>query len=298
MSIALFLLDKLVRFQMKRRFQRRPDIMLLRRMMDVMAERPSRVPARVRVGESRLGGVRVEELAPDGADATRAFLYVHGGAFVAGSPVTHRGLTWRLADGLGVTVHAVDYRLAPEHPYPAGLEDVVSAYRALLDGGIDAKRIVVGGDSAGGNLTLALTLAAKQRGLPLPGALVCLSPATDLFEEQESHRSNAKVDAMFDPRLLADVRKRYCPGADPSDPLISPLKGDPTGFPPTLVQCSRDEMLRDDGVRMAARLREAGVPVELDVWPDVFHVWQLSADYLPEGRQAIERIVAFARARA
>jgi len=297
MSLALFFLDKVVRFQMKRRFRQRPDIMRLRRMMDVMAQRPSRVPPHVRVGETRLGGVRVEELAPEGADPTRAFLYIHGGAFVAGSPVTHRGLTWRLASGLGVTVHAVDYRLAPEHPYPAGLEDVIAAYRALLDGGIDAKRIVVGGDSAGGNLTFALTLAARQRGLPLPGALVGLSPATDLFEAQESHRTNADLDAMFDPRLLADVRARYCPGGDSNDPLISPLKGDLKGFPPTLIQCSRDEMLRDDGTRMAARLRDAGVHVELDVWPDVFHVWQLSADYLPEGRQAIERIVAFVRAR-
>jgi acetyl esterase/lipase len=289
MSIQLFFLDKMIRFQMKRRFQRTPDPMLLRRMMKVMERRAPRVPAHVTLGSIELGGVRTETLTPANADERGAVLYIHGGAFLAGSPVTHRGLTWRLADGLGVPLYAVDYRLAPEHRFPAGLDDIVAAYRALLERNVT--KIRVAGDSAGGNLTLALTLKLKSLGLPLPSALVCLSPVTDLAAHFESHESNARSDAMFDARLLPLVAPIYC--ADPSDPLVSPLRGDVSGFPPTLIQCSAIELFRDDGVKMADALRAAGVVVELDVWPAVYHVWQLSADILPEGRRAIEKIIAF-----
>jgi acetyl esterase/lipase len=278
---------------MKRRFQRNPDPMLLRRMMKTMERRAPRVPPHVTLGSIELGGVRTETLTPANADEKGAVLYIHGGAFLAGSPVTHRALTWRLADALGVPVYAVDYRLAPEHRFPAALDDIVAAYRALLERGVS--KIWVGGDSAGGNLTLTLTLKLKALGLPLPAALVCLSPVTDLAGEFESHRANAKSDAMFDARLLPLVAPIYC--ADAADPLVSPLRGDVSGFPPTLIQCSAIELLRDDGVKMAEKLSNAGVTVELDVWPGVYHVWQLSADILPEARRAIEKIVAFLKRR-
>ncbi len=291
MSIQLFLIDKVIRFQMKRRFRRNPDVMLLRPMMRAMERRAPRVPAHVAVTSMKLGDVRTEKLTPANADTSGAVLYIHGGAFIAGTPVTHRALTWRLAAGLSVPVYAVEYRLAPEDPFPAGLEDIVAAYRALLELGVS--RIFVAGDSAGGNLTLSLTLKLKALGLRLPHALVCLSPATDLVGHLESHRTNAESDAMFDPRLLPLVAPLYCPKGDPADPLVSPLRGDVSGFPPTLIQCSAIELLRDDGVKMAEKLREAGVVVELEVWPAVYHVWQLSADVLPEARRAIDKILSF-----
>ncbi len=298
MSIQLFLLDKVLRFMMKRRFRRNPDVMLLRPMMKAMERRAPRVPAHVSVTSIELGRVRTEKLTPANADEQGALLYLHGGAFVAGSPVTHRALTWRLSEGLAVPVYAVEYRLAPENPFPAALDDIVAAYRALLERGVAPARLFVAGDSAGGNLTLTLTLKLKALGLPLPAALVCLSPATELVAVLESHRTNAKRDAMFDPRLLPLVAPLYAPKADPTDPLVSPLRGDVSGFPPTLIQCGERELLRDDGVKMAERLREAGVDVELEVWPDVFHVWQLSADDLPEARRAIEKILSFLKRRS
>src|SRR4029077_4032295 len=126
-----------------------------------------------------------------------------------------------------------------------------------------------------------------------PGALFCLSPATDLAGGLESHRGNRRTDAMFVPEMFASVARHYCPGQDASEPLISPLRGDPSGFPPTLFQCSDGEMLRDDSVRMAERLKAAGVETELEIWPKVFHAWQIAADIVPESRKAIDKIAAF-----
>jgi len=298
MSIQLFFLDGLIRFTMKRRFKRNPDVMELRDIMQDMGKRrPAPLPAHIKRDARSLGGVAAERLRTDNADMSRAILYIHGGGFVGGEPASHRALTWRLADKTATPVYSVDYRLAPEFPFPAGLDDCVTAYRGLLDSGIAASSIVIGGDSAGGNLTLATALKLKMLGLPQPAGLVCLSPATSIGTHLPSHSSNGRSDAMFVPAMFDTLTKAYCPGRDPSDPLISPLRGDVRGLPPTLIQCSGAEMLRDDGVQMAAKMREAGVDVTIEVWPGVFHVWQLMADVLPEGRRAVEVIAAFIRKR-
>jgi acetyl esterase/lipase len=290
MSIQLFVLDKILRVAVKRRFRKRPDVMELRAIMQEMPLRPA--PRRVIVDTVSLNGVATERLRTASANEKRALLYIHGGGFVAGVPGNHRPLTWRLADKLGVPVYAIDYRLAPEHPFPAALEDCVAAYRALLETELKPSAIVIAGDSAGGNLTLATALKLKTLGLPQPAALVCLSPATD-WEEKPSRLSNIGSDAMFVPAVFATVPAAYCPGRDAHDPLISPLRGDLAGLPPTLIQCSGAEMLRDDGVFMAQKLNAAGVAATLEVWPGLFHVWQVMADFLPEGRRAIDAIVAF-----
>lgn len=297
MSIQLFFVDKMLRFAIKRRFRKAPDIMTLRVIMEEMAQQARPAPAPVEISSVDLGGVRAEKLAVPGADESRALLYIHGGGFVAGVPANHRPLTWRLAMQTKVPVYAVDYRLAPEHVFPAGLDDCVTAYRALLDKGIAPEHIAIGGDSAGGNLTLTTALKLKQDGVALPACLVCLSPVTDLAEPAPSHVANANADAMFDARTFETVIAAYCPNTDPYDPLVSPLRGDAGGLPPTLFQCSRDEMLRDDSVRMAEKMKAAGVETELEVWPKVFHVWQVTADILPEGRKAIEKIAGFLRTR-
>jgi len=290
MSVQLFVLDKILRVAVKRRFRKRPDVMELRAIMLEMPLRPA--PRHMIVDAISLNGVAAERLRGANADEKRALLYIHGGGFVAGVPGNHRPLTWRLADKLGVPVYAVDYRLAPEHPFPAGLEDCVAAYRALLQTGLSPSAMVIAGDSAGGNLTLATALKLKALGLPQPSALVCLSPATD-WDETPSRRSNVRADAMFVPAMFATVPAAYCPDCDTSNPLISPLRGDLAGLPPTLIQCSGAEMLRDDGVFMAQKLTAAGVAATIEVWPGVFHVWQAMADILPEGRRAIDAIVAF-----
>ena len=294
MSIQLFFIDKLLRVAVKRRFRRNPDVMELRAIMDEMPPRPA--PGHVFVEITTLGGIRAERLRTEGANEAKAILYIHGGGFVAGVPGNHRPLTWRLADRIGVPVYVIDYRLAPEHPFPAALEDCVAAYRGLLDKGIAAKSIIVAGDSAGGNLTLVTALKLKELGIEQPAALICLSPVTDM-EGFESRRSNIRGDAMFTPEMFPTLKPLYCPDADPENPFVSPWRGDVSGLPPTLVQCSAIEMLRDDSVYMADKMKHAGVDVTLEIWPKVFHVWQVMADILPEGRKAIEKIVMFARQR-
>ncbi|MBS0275383.1 MAG: alpha/beta hydrolase [Proteobacteria bacterium] len=292
MSIQLFFADKLIRLTVKRRFRRNPDVMELRALMSEMPLRPA--PRHVTVDLTTIGGIKTERLRTTNADESKAILYIHGGGFVAGVPGNHRPLTWRLADKVNVPVYAVDYRLAPEHPYPAGLDDCVTAYRGLLEKGVPAKSIVIAGDSAGGNLTLAAALKLKALGAELPAGLVALSPATDMQgEDFESRRTNAASDAMFSEAMFASLQPLYCPNCDQHDPFISPYRGDVAGLPPTLIHCSGAEMLRDDGVKMAQKMKAAGVPVTLEVWPKVFHVWQVMADMLPEGRQSIEKITAF-----
>lgn len=285
--------DPVVRIMMKRRFAKSGTVMTLRDIMDELAKRARKPPKHIRMDGVSLGGVPAERMRSAQADEKKAILYIHGGGFVAGHPANHRQLTWRLAVKTNAPVYAIDYRLAPEHPFPAALEDAVAAYRTLLDKGIAPARIAFGGDSAGGNLTLALALKLKELGLPQPAALVCLSPVTDLAEPANSHETNAKSDAMFDPSIFISVPESYVPGGDVTNPLVSPLRGDVRGLPPTLFQCSDTEMLRDDSVRMAARMKDAGVDATLEVWPKVFHVWQVAADILPEGRNAIDNIAAF-----
>jgi acetyl esterase/lipase len=295
MSFQLSLLNLLMRWQVKRRFRKNPDVQLLRPVMLQMEPRMSKLPADIALEELTLGGVAAERLSAPGAREGAAFLYIHGGGFVAGSPRTHRPLTWRLAKDIGIPVYAIDYRLAPEHPYPAGLDDCVAAYRGLLEKGVPAKSILVGGDSAGGNLTLALALRLKAEGLHLPAALICLSPATDMTASGESYSANAEADSLFVPEIFHSLKPVYFPDLDERDPFVSPLYGDVSGFPPTLFQVGEKEMLRDDSTRMAAALTGAGVETAIEVWPKVWHVWQLNADMLPEAREAIAHIVRFAK---
>lgn len=297
MSIQLLVADPVVRLLMKRRFARSGTVMTLRDIMEEMAQRAKEPPKNIHMHKDSLGGVHAEVLKSEHADEKKALLYIHGGGFVAGRPANHRQLTWRLAAKTNTPVYAIDYRLAPEHPFPAALDDALIAYRTLLDKGVEPHRLGVAGDSAGGNLTLALALKLKEEGLPQPGALVCLSPVTDLAEPAPSHISNMDSDAMFDSSIFNSVPETYCPDGDVMNPLVSPLRGDVSGLPPTLIQCSGAEMLRDDSIRMAERMKQAGVDVKLEVWPKVFHVWQVAADVLPEGRKAIDNIAAFLNAR-
>jgi len=297
MSIQLHLLKPIMRFQIKRRLKKKPDVLELRPIMEESIKLQKQPPTDIKFEQTTLGGVPTERITASGSDESRAFFYIHGGGWVAGSPAIYRPMTWRLAKQVGVPVYAVDYRLAPEHKFPAGLDDCVAAYRGLLDKGLDASNIVVGGDSAGGNLTLVLALRLKDEGLPLPAGLVCLSPATDMTNSGASATRNAKADTLFVPEMMDTVQARYFPNEDPQHPYLSPLFGDITGLPPTLFQVGDTEMLLDDSTRIAEKMKAAGIEVTLEVWPKVWHVWQMNADQLPEGREAIDRISAFAKAR-
>ncbi len=236
-----------------------------------------------------------EWLLPAGEPRDRAILYVHGGGYVAFSPLSHRRLTTALVRASGVPAFVVAYRLAPEHPFPAALEDVLAAFDALVARGIPAGRIVLAGDSAGGGLVLSAGLALRARGAAAaPGGIVAYSPWTDLLATGESIRTNARSDDMLVGALTAESARNYAPTDEMlRDPLASPLYGDLDGFAPTLVFASESEILRDDAVRFVERARRAGAPVDLVLEPEMPHVWPIFCDVMPEAKRTIAQSAAF-----
>lgn len=249
------------------------------------------------VARRPLAGLPAEWLTTPGCSPRHALLHLHGGGYVMGSCASHRALTSRIASACGVRAVLPEYRLAPEHPFPAALEDGVAAYRALLEEGLAPSDIVVVGDSAGGGLALTTLVAARDAGLPLPAGAVLISPFTDLTGSGESLKTRAGLDPWLSPRLLDPVIARYVGDLDRSDPRVSPLFADLGGLPPMLVQVGDHEILLSDSTRLAERARAAGVEVDLEVWPDVWHVWHLFAPALPEANEALAKIGAFVRSR-
>ena len=227
-------------------------------------------------------------------DEGHVILYFHGGGYVLGSPESHAALCAWLSRSSGMEVCAPDYRLAPEHPFPAALEDAEAAFQALLSWGYPAGSIIIGGDSAGGGLALALLSRLLQKGLR-PAALFAFSPWTDLTLSGESLARNARSECALPPSRIAEMRDHYTAGADPRQGAISPLFADFPDCPPVLLQASESEILFDDAIRMEARLRAQGASVRLETWPDAIHVWQLYAGWLPEADAAIENTGRFIR---
>jgi monoterpene epsilon-lactone hydrolase len=241
------------------------------------------------------GGVRAEWIVPPGAVSERALLYLHGGGYVLCSVSTHRDLISRIARAAGMRALGVDYRLAPEHPFPAAVEDATTAYRWLVSHGTIPEHIAIAGDSAGGGLTLATLVALRDAGDPLPATAVCLSPWVDLEGTGPSNTTKAEADPFVRKEMIQFMAEQYLGGRDPRTPLAAPLYADLHGLPPLLIQVGTAEILLDDATRIADRAKAAGVEVSLEVWDDMIHVWQLFAPRLPEGQQAIERIGAFIR---
>nr|ADA70030.1 Est10 [uncultured marine bacterium] len=241
------------------------------------------------------GGVPAEWITAPGAATDRVIYYLHGGGYVFGSISSHRELISRLSRAAGARGLAIDYRLAPEHPFPAAIEDSTAGYRWLLSSGVDPSRIVIAGDSAGGGLTVATLLALRDAGDPMPAAAVCLSPWVDLEGLGESMTTKADADPMVERRGLLQSAEAYLDGADPRTPLAAPLYGDFKGLPPLLIQVGTAETLLDDSTRLAERAKSAGVAVVLEPWDDMIHVWQFFAATVPEAQQAIERIGEFSR---
>jgi monoterpene epsilon-lactone hydrolase len=243
------------------------------------------------------GGVAGEWIAASGAGAGRTLYYLHGGGYVIGSINTHRALIARLSAASGARAFAINYRLAPEHPFPAAVEDAVTGYRWLLEQGVDPAGLVIAGDSAGGGLTVATLVALRDAGVPLPAAAVCLSPWTDMEGIGESAKTRAAADPMIDPEEGLSQARLYLGDADPRTPLAAPLYADLSSLPPMLIHVGDAEVLLDDSTRLAERARAAGVDVTLEVWDHMIHVWHFFAAILPEGQQAIDRIGAFVRER-
>lgn len=249
----------------------------------------------VRVEKTIIAGMDAEWVSTPNAQPDCAFLYLHGGAYYMGSCTSHRELASRLARACAMRVLVIEYRLAPEHPYPAAVQDAVAAYRALVASGLQPENIVIGGDSAGGGLTVATLLALRDGGDALPAAAVTLSPWTDLACTGESLQSRAQFDPMLSPESVRAITERYVGDSDPRDPLISPIYGDLHGLVPMLVQVGHDEVLLDDAQRLASRLQTAGGDVTLKVWDGMWHVFQIFAAVMPEGQQAVDEIGTFVR---
>ncbi len=239
------------------------------------------------------GGVPAEWIAAPGARNGRVLLYFHGGGYVLGSMRTHRVMLAHVSRAAQARVLGLEYRLAPECPFPAAVNDAVAAYRWLLDNGTSPRQIVIGGDSAGGGLTAAALVALRYLGEPLPAAGVGISAWTDMEATGKSHETNAGLDPLVERGRLIDLGKTYLGGKDPRAPLASPIHADLSGLPPLLLQVGSTETLLDDSTVLAERAGDAGVEVELKVWEGVPHVWHHFAPILPEARQAIEGIAEF-----
>ena len=241
------------------------------------------------------GGVSAEWVRSSKVREETVLLYLHGGCYATGSVDTHRDLMTRLSIASSMRVLGLNYRLAPAHPFPAAVEDAYAAYRWLLKSGVDPGRIALAGDSAGAGLALATTLTLREDELPLPGAVVCLSPWVDLALTGDSMDTKAAADPIVSREMLYGWGKLYLGDHDPRTPLASPLYAELQGLPPLLIQVGSTEVLLDDSRRLADRASAAGVDVALEIWPEMIHGWQNFGAILPEAREAIDHIGRFVR---
>jgi epsilon-lactone hydrolase len=292
----LSLRARIIRFGLrtflKRRFQGDFNVEDARRHMQfltLLVPRPPRYTTTVAVDAA---GIKAQMISTPQSRPDRHILYLHGGGFTAGSPSLYRGLTWRLAKVCRANVLCIDYRLAPEHPFPAALDDSMAAYRWLIGRG-DPRRMAVMGDSAGGGLAFAMLLRLRDEGIALPSAAVVLSPWTDLALTGDSFRYNAQIDPLISVDLAPRAAGLYLAGGEICAPYASPLYGDLTGLPPTLILVGSDEVLLDDSVRMAKKMVAAGSYAEIEVWPQMWHAWPMLAGVMPEAAAALARIGVF-----
>lgn len=241
-------------------------------------------------------GVAAEWSLAPGSDPSKVLLFFHGGGYCSGSIVSHRGMVTEAGRAAQARTLAVGYRLAPEHPFPAAIEDARSAYRFLLDQGVAPSKIAIGGDSAGGGLTLALMTSVRDAREPLPACAWLVSPWVELRMSGASLAEKAAIDPLISKPYLEELASAYLAGADPANPLVSPLNADLAGLPPLLVQVGSAETLLDDAVRIARRAGAADVRVNLEIWPHMIHAWHLWAAQLEAGRRAIASGGAFIRA--
>jgi epsilon-lactone hydrolase len=253
------------------------------------------LPPDVGVEPLTANGIAAEWTRTPGSDTSRLIMFLHGGGYISGSLASHRHMIAEAGRQAHASTFAVGYRLAPEHPFPAALEDALAAYRFLLARGFSPDRIAFAGESAGGGLALATLLEARRAGLPLPACLWCSSPWVDLALAGDSLRDKADVDPLISRGYLEELAAAYLNGTDARAPLVSPLYADLSSLPPMLIQVGSAETLLDDSVRLARKAGEASVRVSLSIWPDMIHAWHLFYQQLAAGRAALAEVGAFVR---
>ena len=269
-----------------------------RRAQYERAEKVFPTPADVKVERVNAPTAPAEWLRPPSAEPGRVVLYLHGGGYVIGSPRSHRHLAAAIAGAARASALLLDYRLAPEHPYPAAVEDAVAAYRWLLDQAIAPERIVIAGDSAGGGLTVATLLALREARVPLPAGGVCISPWVDLTCGGASYATKADADPIVRRAGVEQMAQAYLGDTPPRTPLASPLFADLRGLPPLLIHVGSDEVLLDDAVKLAERAKTAGVHATLEIYDHMIHVWHWFLPMLDEAQTAVDAIGRFVRSRA
>jgi acetyl esterase/lipase len=264
------------------------------RKLDEFITKNQKIPTGTGIRPVVAEGIAAEWVRAPAAQTERAILYLHGGAFVMCSPATHRELAARLSAITNAVVLVLDYRLAPEYPFPAAMQDAVSAYRWLLETGYTEEHVVIGGDSAGGGLALQTLIALRDEESPLPAAAFFLSPMTDWVRfDGESYSTRRNVDPLNTPEMCRSTASYYVGGNDPETPLLSPARIDLSGLPPLCIHVGDREVLLSDSVRLAERARACRVAVEFKIWPGMWHVFQTSARFVPEARQSVDDIGRF-----
>ncbi|MGO4329112.1 alpha/beta hydrolase [Cupriavidus sp. 2TAF22] len=250
----------------------------------------------VQVEAANVDGVPAEWTMTPAADPARVLVFLHGGAYISGSLLSHRHMVAQIGREARTRTLALDYRLAPEHPFPAALEDAIAGYRFLLSQGYEPANIALAGESAGGGLALATLVSLRDLGIPLPACTWLSSPWTDLEMTGESMVTKAAVDPLIQKPYLLEAAAAYLNGASPRMPLVSPVHADLTGLPPMLIQVGTAETLLDDSIRLAQRAGEANLRARLELWPDMIHAWSLFYQQVDAGRRSLASMGAFVRA--
>ena len=253
----------------------------------------SRVPNGVEIERIDIDGLRAAWIRPAGADQNRVILYLHGGGYISGSIDSHLMLCIPMAQTLKINIFLPEYRLAPEHPFPAALEDALKVYRWLLAHGTQPADVIISGDSVGGGLSVATALALRDAVESVPAAVVCLSPWADLTHQGQSHLAKAEAEVVLKTDVLKEWATCYTDEANLTNPLVSPVYADFHGFPPLLIQIGSDEILLDDARMLAEKARAAGVDVTLKVWDGMWHVWPVLGNLIPESRMAFDEMRQF-----
>ena len=253
------------------------------------------VSKNITVEKINMEGIQAEWLIPFSSStrSEKVILYLHGGGYVTGSIEDHRMMCGLLANATETKVLIPEYRLAPEHPFPAALDDALKVYQWLLDQGYSSANMIIAGDSAGGGLSVATVLALKEKSGSLPAAVVCLSPWADLALTGQSHATKAKTEAILNKDVLHEWALCYTDESNLTNPLVSPIHGDFHGFPPLLIQVGSEEILLDDSTLLAEKAKSAGVDVTLKIWDGMWHVWQALGDLIPENKKTFEEIGQF-----
>lgn len=276
----------------KKNVSRNRSVAEQRAEMDAYAKN-AKISKFVHIDRTQIADVPCEIFTPENSPEDKFILYVHGGAYNAGSFTCYSPFVAHFAEKCNVNAILIGYRLAPEAPFPAALEDVVSVYRSMIESGKQGSDIIIGGDSAGAGLSIAAMLSFKEYGLPMPNACVALSPWVDLTNSGETFETKAKLDCMLIQKELDEAALMYANGVDIKHPLISPLFADLSGLSPIFIQVGTDEILLADSTRLVEKAQEAGVEITIKVWKGMFHIWHMMERFMPEAKQAMNELCTF-----